>query len=680
MNIRGSIMAGALATCIAAGLASATVTITMTGGGGSITVLENFVDGGGERRIQFEVSGTGAMTFRVQATGGTEPIRYIQVRLNSGVTTGKLVVNQDGGTISYVREISRLSGGSTTADFWLNSVDITGDLGGPGSALSGSCEVNYIESVICGGDINADIHLTPFPSGSPTEHEIVLLQCDGDFHGNIEVEEGRIRTLTVGGDIGSATVTPLIHTHNFIQQVLADEIWADFEVADGTPGASDGNFWKMTTTFGGFHGSLKAGRLNGSPSIHTFNIAGNWDADVTLYRDIVTPVDIGGSFPSGTVWTIGREIRTGYIPQPGGGYYDLKNGSVNIDGDFAGTILIEEGVADTGILGGPMTVGGDLETTGLLFIDSSILYTGSPLERRGSLTINEQLKGMVFIGEDLNGPIWAKNLGSSGAVNCLSGQIVINGLDNGSDWLDDVKLGNSSGTPVAVIGTGESQPYQAPYYEVLSSTLGGGAIGLVPFKFHSLESVPELGETLTMGAPTSVTIEHYGPVAEGGVSAPVRVFRAPMWVPFGYSHHSDVPLCYETTSAYYWVEMTGFDLSVSGRVVTVANDTDAFAEGYAYQIIPADLVCDIDGEPDVVYLAGWTGSDDASCEEDERTPVATHGYGFRVVDGMDLNANFEFDEGDIDEWNNDPVDFNGDTYANEVDLAELVIAVANWGG
>ena len=112
--------------------------------------------------------------------------------------------------------------------------------------------------------------------------------------------------------------------------------------------------------------------------------------------------------------------------------------------------------------------------------------------------------------------------------------------------------------------------------------------------------------------------------------------------------------------------------------MTVSNDADSFRAGYAYQIIPNDLVCHIDGSPQVVYNAGWVGVD-SSCSSDSNFPLATKGYRFKFASGMDLNINFEMNTGDMTAWLANPVDVNNDSVADALDFAAISQAVANWG-
>lgn len=146
-------------------------------------------------------------------------------------------------------------------------------------------------------------------------------------------------------------------------------------------------------------------------------------------------------------------------------------------------------------------------------------------------------------------------------------------------WSGTVSFATTGGT--IVLDPDGTQPEKAPFYEVITDTLVG-TVGLAPFNFHPKDSVPNHGVSVVTGAPTSVQIHHYGPVADGdgntSTTPPVRVFEALLILPPGKSH-AGTPLC--DTSV--WTEITdGFDYVVSGRVVTISNDTDSFSTNRAY--------------------------------------------------------------------------------------------------
>lgn len=185
----------------------------------------------------------------------------------------------------------------------------------------------------------------------------------------------------------------------------------------------------------------------------------------------------------------------------GSGGFD---GSIEVLGAvFEGDILITGDLASGGLLAIPVLSEGD-----------SITITGS-VESGSIIEISGSLDGDIHIQE----------------TQGLQGQILINAAIASAppvegEWTGSVAVG--TGGSEVTIGGSETGDNEAPTYGVLSSTLGGGAIGLVPFMYHAKESTPAHDTVITTGAFTgTVTVEHYGPVADAdddtSTTPPVKV-------------------------------------------------------------------------------------------------------------------------------------------------------------
>ncbi|MCC6322145.1 MAG: hypothetical protein IT438_12000 [Phycisphaerales bacterium] len=77
----------------------------------------------------------------------------------------------------------------------------------------------------------------------------------------------------------------------------------------------------------------------------------------------------------------------------------------------------------------------------------------------------------------------------------LQGQIVIN-ADNvtpSDQWLGDVVVNAGDANPAnrITLSPNQPQPHAAPYYAMASAMLGGGAVGLVPFRIHEGDCEPK---------------------------------------------------------------------------------------------------------------------------------------------------------------------------------------------
>ncbi len=308
----------------------------------------------------------------------------------------------------------------------------------------------------------------------------------------------------------------------------------------------------------------------------------------------------------------------------------------------------------------------DIGSTGLLRLPSmpagsSVLVSGNIQDDGGLLLVDGEMAGTITV------------LGTNG----LEGQIIINGV-NTSDpnhelWSGNIEIGSMT------LGPTQSGDYDAPYYSVLSGTIGGGAIGLMPFMYHAFESSPKHGTVITTGGFTgNVTIEHYGPVADGdgntSSTPPVKVYELALRVPCcdPAPNPATTGICDEDENEdLYWTDVTSsYTYSVSGRVVTVSG---TFSNWKAYQFIPVDLVYPYAEDPVITYAQGWEGS--VGCGGTE-----SYGHGFQLKSGMglfDLNEDDAIDEGDIEAWLVSPVDFDGNHVATLNDLLILVDAVAN---
>ena len=182
---------------------------------------------------------------------------------------------------------------------------------------------------------------------------------------------------------------------------------------------------------------------------------------------------------------------------------------------------------------GDISITGDLASSGLLAIP--VLSEGDSITITGGV----ESGSIIEIGGSLDGDIQIQE------AQGLQGQILINAAIASAppvegEWTGSVSVG-TGGTQVT-IGGSETGDNEAPYYGVLSSTLGGGAIGLVPFNFHPKDSAPDHDSVVTTGAISTVQLAHYGPVSVASGKG-VRVFEGSWTLPYGFSDYSEVPVC-----------------------------------------------------------------------------------------------------------------------------------------
>lgn len=179
-----------------------------------------------------------------------------------------------------------------------------------------------------------------------------------------------------------------------------------------------------------------------------------------------------------------------------------------------------------GDLDADITIAGDyvFDPNSNYRVDINVLSSGRATPAGRTITIGGGLYGSG--GEET--PV-AFDLPAGG----LEGQIIINAANEDPDsWtapirVDGIKLDNA-----------RSQPDDAPYYDRLSSELGGGSVGLVPYHLHKTDCLPPHSPTglcdITLplrewpdeSERETIILRHYGPVFDslGNDPKPVIVY------------------------------------------------------------------------------------------------------------------------------------------------------------
>ncbi|MBX3361111.1 MAG: hypothetical protein KF912_11795 [Phycisphaeraceae bacterium] len=313
------------------------------------------------------------------------------------------------------------------------------------------------------------------------------------------------------------------------------------------------------------------------------------------------------------------------------------NDKIEIAGDCDADLLFT--ATASGSVRAPIIVHGDLPSGRFISVAS---YIDALSGNRGAITIKGSLEGDIFIG----------------AANGLKGQIIIDSDNTGDDWDGDVIIGAGTVSPIT-IGPSQSQPNDAPYYEMLSSAIGdgtAGAIGLVPFNFHPKDSSPDNDAFLsTAQAPDYVDIWHYGPVKIVGSSAPVTVEVA--------------EVAYPVDGSPTWTDVTNdytYAVQSNKRVLRITpKEGESFGPGHMYRVKPVsgNLQCDIAATVNVEYDApsAYAWFDDY--------------YRFKIFHSFDLSMNGFVGYEDVEMWNNEPSDVNLDDEVNSMDLADIILNI-----
>lgn len=345
---------------------------------------------------------------------------------------------------------------------------------------------------------------------------------------------GSIGNISTSGSTASVTLYE-VNTFGNIGSITAANIFGIF--AKGTIGpitsqaASTGHAADIFSIVSGegFRGDVTAedgyiGQLTASGVAFPSSLPGTIGTPTT-------PITIRSSEAIGFVH--GAHGVYADISGLSGEEFDVTFGRLNTNfGPFVGSIRASyfvTTVLDDGTYAPGLSVyGGDL--------DADVTISGDYVFNSGSstrtiITVGTAGRaipaGRTFtIGGGLNGAVNTEetNVAFDLPAGGLEGQIVINASDNAETWSAPIRVDGIK------LDDGRSQPNDAPYYERMSSELGGGSVGLVPYHLHKSDCLPAHNETGDCGVtfqlrtwPAShggeeretIILRHYGPVFDG---------------------------------------------------------------------------------------------------------------------------------------------------------------------
>lgn len=512
---------------------------------------------------------------------------------------------------------------------------------------------------------------------------------NGSLSGNVRAPMGSIGTIEVFGDIGSSSQSRTILAMDGINTIDAAAIYATITSNSG----GTGSIRRVRTTAGPFVGALNTYRIESPTSTDGLRITGDLDANVTILNNVLRPIVITGELKSGRTLSIAGQVLAAASPSTNGsldigtlrgtisfnthpqgirgpvtigtiastGRLETSstlesgtNGSIIVDGSMVGLIQVSGNVA------GVVTIGGEL--------DGRVTTTGS---LSGTLIVNSYLDGLIKIGDSLSGTIDInQSLG-------LRGQIIINADDMSGTWTNSgsVLIGSLTLNPLL------AQPYDAPYYNALPSDLGGGSVGLAPFRLHAAACTPphnlmdrhtDLVYTDFDNNGMPVVIRSYGPITNASVDFDMQLTDECAW-------HEDVD------AMFVPVLHPGGD----PRAIGIKCDSASSMKRGIIRVESASVACaEVAGNP----LVDWTTPDNDGCISDP-----TPSYVFLVApdcNGGGLNDWFEIDRGEefpMDEWpdidgnDNDVIDsceddpcacdWNADHF---VDVPDIFAFLSSW--
>ncbi|HRP63623.1 MAG TPA: dockerin type I domain-containing protein [Phycisphaerales bacterium] len=271
----------------------------------------------------------------------------------------------------------------------------------------------------------------------------------------------------------------------------------------------------------------------------------------------------------------------------------------------------------------------------------------TPLNQPGFIKLTGAMAGLIEVEEQFNDAAIAIELPAQG----LTGQIIFNAAAqaNGA-WTAPVKLDPANKSVINLVG---------PAYAQQAAMLGGGSVGLVPFRLHATSCIPAAGSSVVAPSgnqqPIFVQLRHYGPVA------------------FAVEH----PLIFErrlagSANPFFPMDPTEFLVIRDGKdprtlVVGPAPGRAGFVEGYEYRLRPTeDLRCDIAAAPAVIWENPYTFK-----VVSPPCPADLSGDGqVNVIDLLILLSHWGAPAQPV------AADLNGDGLVN---VQDLLILLSSWG-
>lgn len=331
--------------------------------------------------------------------------------------------------------------------------------------------------------------------------------------GNITADNGGISSVLSTVAVGPASGSPVtVRAKNGSLDVTAPSINANIDVRFG---GGTGVVRTLSCT-GNFQGSLTAAGIGVSGS-GGFTVSGNLLANIDVSGGLQRAFSVGGSTTSSQLRIAGTIAQamtfTSGVSSPAV-TFGAVSAAVNFGTGLSGALTVQSTQA-----------GSSITSTGSASSGSVIRVLG---DHAGALTFGGGLNGLVLIDGSLasTGSITTGSISAPG----LPGQIIINGAGTSGQWLGNVRVGGTGGL---VVGPPSD-------YSTLSSVLGGGAIGLVPFALHDEDCSPISGASLSAaaaprgatsggGAAVPIRLRHYGPVTWDPLNGdPYRVERRPL--------------------------------------------------------------------------------------------------------------------------------------------------------
>ncbi|MDZ4685220.1 MAG: hypothetical protein SH850_09025 [Planctomycetaceae bacterium] len=535
------------------------------------------------------------------------------------------------------------------------------------------------------------------PSATDDYWAISSIAATSSTTGDIGEVGSPVVIRTAAGPTNNASYT---YRTGGIALIKARSAYVDIATPTGTGGSiaeARGDIRQIILNEDNADSSAEAGVLRGT--ISTFSFGYN-PADQTpslrMWGQLQASILIDGTIKQ--PFYILKGVSSGAAAGPPKGMVSLleqdlttTNMGITVTGDMGGTLEVREGnqnapiTIQSGNVTGLISIGksvrgmsagntnynGQLRIVGGSLVSVNVGTTSAPvasparIEIGGSVT-NNAVYDEIDIAGDMAGTIdIARSLAGQlkiGNATGLKGQVIIN-----SDNLTGANLGTWTGD--VTVGTTTLGP--KPSYTQSAASLGGGAVGLAPFRLYPVDCTPPhsaspsasvLSSDFASTSNTPVKIVHYGPLADNAGSGNNVVIEVQ-----------------NPNSSCDWWDMT----SMFGTVVFAPTGTDTRTIGlrgngagvpyeglYRVSIRPSRIVSDQVAGTASSRKPIWPTETFCTPPDTETKDV----YIFRIA--LDCDGNGIVDTADITA---DPgLDANGNGMIDECDLAMNGPCLCDW--
>jgi hypothetical protein len=352
------------------------------------------------------------------------------------------------------------------------------------TAVSGSNPISYINVKSSGSSPGYATRVDILEAGGTIPYIRTIEKISASPNPNSEVWVG---TLRVSGDLGDPSSA---HTTSIVADIVGDLICGGSMAADILAGPRLGG---GTSTISNLQsgGDILGNVTAAAGGITQIEASGNISGSVISNTASIGTISAGGDI-SGPIkaesGSIGSIIADGDFTTPLNGSTFQVRAKNGIDTIIAHSITAyitacsnctSSTSTGAGVVGLVKTTGGDFThsiamrslSTSTLSSESGIIINGSlPSGALMRFITSGSVSQPITITGSLGGTIQYDSAGA------LTNQIIVNSANGSGTWGGSVLVDG-----ITLASSQTNLLYQAPYYGVTASTLGGGAVGLAPF-------------------------------------------------------------------------------------------------------------------------------------------------------------------------------------------------------